>query len=174
MKKKRLTRGENFLPNVGIEKLKALRKKETNAKARDRLLIYIYRKEGKSIREIGKIFDQAYSTIRDWLVRADQAGLERLYDISPPGLSRKLSPEQIAEIRADRIAGPQKHGFESEMWTGRMMAEHVRRKYGIEHVPRTMQRLMHHVGFSYVKPRPKHPKSASNREKKAFKKKLDG
>ena len=57
MKKKRLTRGENFLPNIGIEKLKKLRKKEINAKARDRLLVYIYRKEGKSIREIGKIFD---------------------------------------------------------------------------------------------------------------------
>ena len=166
MKKKRLTRGENFLPNVGIEKLKALRKKETNAKAGDRLLVYIYRKEGKSIREIGKIFDQAYSTIRDWLVRADQAGLERLYDISPPGLSRKLSPEQIAELRADLIAGPQKHGFESEMWTGRMMAEHVRRKYGIEHVPRTMQRLMHHVGFSCVKPKAQAPKISLKQGKK--------
>ena len=54
------------------------------------------------------------------------------------------------------------------MWTGRMMTEHVRRKYGIEHTLRTMQRLMHYVGFSYVKPRPKHPKSASNREKKAL------
>ena len=49
MKKKRLTRGENFPPNVSIEKLKALRKKETNTKAMDRLLAYIYRKEGKSI-----------------------------------------------------------------------------------------------------------------------------
>ena len=166
MKKKRLTGGENFLPNVGIEKLKALRKKETNAKARDRLLVYIYRKEGRSIREIGKIFGQAYSTMRDWLVRADQAGLERLYDISPPGLSRKLSPEQIAELRADLIAGPQKHGFESEMWTGRMMAEHVRRKYGIEHVPRTMQRLMHHVGFSYVKPKAQAPKISLKQGKK--------
>ena len=167
MKKKRLTRGENFLPNIGIEKLKELRKKETDTKARDRLLAYIYRKEGRSIREIGKIFGQAYSTIRDRLVRADQAGLERLYDISPPGLPRKLSPEQIAELRADLIAGPQKHDFESEMWTGRMMVEHVRRKYNIEYVPRTMQRLMHHIGFSYVKPRPKHPNQPQT-WKKAF------
>ena len=108
-----------------------------------------------------------------WFVQIRQ-DLKGSTTYRPPGLSRKLSPKQIAELRADLIAGPQKHGFESEMWTGRMMVEHVRRKYGIEHVPRTMQRLMHHVGFSYVKPRPKHPKSASNREKKAFKKKLDG
>ena len=170
MKKKRLTRGESFLPNVGIDKLKELRKKETDAKARDRLLAYIYRKEGRSIREIGRILDQVYSTIRDWLVCADQAGLERLYDIPPPGLPRRLSSKQLADLRADLIAGLQKHGFESEMWTGKMVVEHVRRKYNIEYVPRTMQRLMHYVGFSYIKPRPKHPKSASNKEKKAFKK----
>ena len=33
MKKKRLTKGENFLPDIGIDKLKALRKKEKDAKA---------------------------------------------------------------------------------------------------------------------------------------------
>ena len=33
MKKKRLTRGESFLPNVGIDRLRALRKRETYAKA---------------------------------------------------------------------------------------------------------------------------------------------
>ena len=109
MKKKRLTRGENFLPNVGIEKLKALRKKETNAKARDRLLVYIYRKEGKLILEIGKIFGQAYSTIRDWPVRADQAGLERLYDISQSQeLPGRLSPETACRSQGGSHSRPTK------------------------------------------------------------------
>lgn len=136
MKKKRLARGENFLPNVGIENLKALRKRETDAKARDRLLAYIYRKEGKSIREIGKIFGQAYTLpyVTDWFVQIRQDWKDST-TYPPPGLSRRLSPEHIAELRANLIAGPQKHDFESEMWTGRMMGEHIRRKYGIEYVP---------------------------------------
>ena len=129
MKKNRLTRGENFLPDVDIDKLRTLRRKETNAKARDRLLVYIYRKGGKSIREIGRVFGQAYSTIRDWLVRADQAWLERLYDIPKPGLPRRLTPKQLADLKVDLLAGPQRHGFESEMWTGKMIVEYVRRKY---------------------------------------------
>ena len=45
----------------------------------DMLLICSCRKEGKSIHEIEKVFGQAYSTIRDWLIRADQVGLDRLY-----------------------------------------------------------------------------------------------
>ena len=51
-----------------------------------------------------------------------------------------------------------------------MIIKHVRRKYSIGYVPRTMQRLIHDMGFSYVKPRPRNPKSASNEEKKTFKK----
>ena len=34
MKKKRLTRGESFLPDVGINRLKTLHKKETDAKGK--------------------------------------------------------------------------------------------------------------------------------------------
>ena len=70
----------------------------------------------------------------DWLVQIRQ-DLKDSTTYPPPGLSRRLSPEHIAELRANLIAGPQKHDFESEMWTGRMMVEHTRRKYGIEYVP---------------------------------------
>ncbi len=55
MKKKKLTRGESFLSDISIDKLKELYKKKTDAKAMDMLLTYIYRKDNKSIREIGKI-----------------------------------------------------------------------------------------------------------------------
>ena len=47
-------RGEGFLPGIGIDKLKALRRKDTDAKATDMLLVYVYRKatgNGKRIVE---------------------------------------------------------------------------------------------------------------------------
>ena len=61
-------------------------------------------------------------------------------------------------------------GFETDMWTGKILAEHIRRKHGMTFVPRTMQTMMHEMGFRHVKPRPRHPKAASSEEKKAFKK----
>ena len=111
MKKKRLTRGENFLPGIGVDRLKALRKKEIDIKTRDMPLAHICGREDRSIREIGKVFGQACFIIRDWPVRADQTGLERLYDMSKPGLPRRLSPKQLADFREDLTAGSQKHGF---------------------------------------------------------------
>ena len=67
--------------------------------------------------------------------------LERLYDIPKPRLPRKLSPEQLANLREDLMVDLQKHRFESEMQTGKMILKHVRRKCNIEYVPHTMQHL---------------------------------
>ena len=55
---------------------------------------YTYRKEGKSIREIGKVLGWAYYTVRDWLIYADPAGLDRLYDIPKLGLPHRLFSKQ--------------------------------------------------------------------------------
>ena len=92
-----------------------------------------------------------------------------LYNIPNLNLPCRLTSKQLADL----ITGPQMHGFEPEMWTGKMRVEHVRRKYNIGYVPHTIQRLMHDMRFSYVKPRPRHPKSASNKEKKTFEKIID-
>ncbi len=56
-------------------------------------------------------------------------GLDRLYDIKRPGPARRLTAEQLAELKADLIAGPQKQGFESGMWTGKLVVRHVLNKY---------------------------------------------
>ena len=135
MKKKRFARGENFLSNIGIDRLRVLCRKETNAKARNRLLTYVYKKEDKSIREIGRVFGQAYFITHDWLIRTDQAGFEMLYDIPNLELPCRLTSKQLADLKEDLITGPQMHGFESEMWTGKMMVEHARIKYNIGYVP---------------------------------------
>ena len=52
--------------------------------------------------------------------------LERLYDIPKPRLPRRLSPKQLADLRVDLIIGPQKHDFEFEMQTSKMILKRVR------------------------------------------------
>ena len=66
------------------------------------------------------------------------------------------------------LAGPRELGFETDMWAGKILVGHIRRKYGITFVPRTMQALMREMWFRHVKPGPRHPRAASDGEKKAF------
>lgn len=166
----KVPKGDKFLPDVSIDELRILHKKEKNAKARDRLLAYMARKDGSSVQAISNVLNRATTTIYDWLCRTDD-GLDGLYDIKRQGPARKLTDKQLAELREDLLAGPQAHGFESNLWTGKTAARHVLNKYKVRYVPRTMQTLLHEVGFRHVTPRPRHPKAASAEEKKAFKKK---
>ena len=164
--------GSGFLPGTSHAYLSEAQKRETDPKAATRLLAYMMRKEGKSIRGIMAALNKPYSTVRDWLVRAVQLGIGGRYDIINDGAPNKLSREQQKQLRADLVLGPRHCGFESGVWTAPLLAEHIRRKFGVHYSTGSMYDIFHRMGFSCRKPRPKHPKSASKREREEFKKKL--
>ena len=141
-----------------------LHEKEANAKARDRLLAYMARKDGGSVQAIGRSLNRATTTACDRPAGAE-GGPGRPCDIRRPGPARRLAAEQPAEPKGDPMAGPQAQGLGSGLWTGRMVARHVPSKYGVRYVPRTMQELLRDMGFGRARPRPRHPKAASGEEK---------
>ena len=63
----KVPKGDQFLPNVGIDELRALHKKERNTRAREILLAYIARKNGSSVQAIAESMNRAPSTIYGWL-----------------------------------------------------------------------------------------------------------
>jgi len=164
--------GKHFLPGNTAESMRRKQLDEADPKAAERLLAYIMRKEGRSIRQICASLNRSYSTVRGWLIRAVQAGVGGRYDIAIPGTTGRLDPAQLGQLKKDLVAGPQSCGFESGTWTARLVAEHVRRKFGVEYKTVSIYDILHRLGFSYKKPRPRHPKSASKPAKRAFKKKL--
>jgi len=88
---------------------------EEDPKAVERLLVYIMRREGKSIRQICAALNRPYSTVRDWLIRAVQAGVGGRYDIAIPGTEGRLNREQLGQLKEDLVAGPQSCGVEYGM-----------------------------------------------------------
>jgi len=162
-----------FLKGIDAAELRRMHKKEKNPKARDRLLAYAMRKEGMSVYAIANYLNKPYSTIRDWLGRAVRNGLDGIHDKKNPGATCKLTPGQLEQLRADLIAGPDKCGFASSLWTAPLLAAHVRKRFGVEYAVVSMYKLLHRMGFSSRRPRPRHPKSASKSAQTAFKKKLE-
>ena len=129
------------------------------------------RKEGASIYKIAKSLNKSYSTVRDWLMRAMQMGLDGRYDEKRPGTKPRLDEHQIKQLRADLIAGPDRCGFESGLWTAKLLAEHIRKKFGVQYGTSGIYEMLHRIGFSRQAPRPRNPKAASRREQDSFKKK---
>ena len=169
-KKLRLCTGDEFMTGTTIEQLQDLHKKEKNANAAYRLLACIHRKSGMMLYDIAKMLNKAPSTVHTWLVRMNERGPEGRYHNKHPGAACKLNPEQLASLKKDLIEGPKAGGFESGVWTAPLLVEHVKRKYGVQYEDSGMIRLLHRMGFSCRKPRPRHPKAATKEEIEDFKK----
>ena len=135
---------------------------------------YAMRKDGLSIRQTGARLNRPYSTIRDWPVRAAVGrGMMGRHGEAGPGPPCKPDAAQLARLVDELIAGPRSCGFESGVWTAPLVVRHVKETYGVEYADRGMYDLLHRIGFSCRRPRPRHPKSASESQIRAFKKKPD-
>ncbi len=150
--------GGRFLPNVSAPSLLERHKNETDSKAAARLMAYIRRKKGDSIRQIARQLGRGYSTIRDWLIRAMQLGIQGRYDIKRPGTRMWPDAGNLKQVCADLIAGPRSCGFESEVWTAPLLAVHIKKKYKVDYAVSSIYKTLHMPGlFMQKAPPPKTP-----------------
>lgn len=167
----RLSKGELFLPKISLASLKRLYKLEASPKGRLRLLAAIHRKGGDSLDAIVRKLQLPRRTVHGWLQRFDERGLGGVKDIKQPGRPPMLTKTQLKELRKDLIKGPRRGG--NVLWTTKKVADHVEKKFRVRYTARHMVRLLHKIGFSIQKPRPRHYK-ASVEAQEAFKKTWEG
>ncbi|MCY4491673.1 MAG: winged helix-turn-helix domain-containing protein [Thaumarchaeota archaeon] len=121
------------------------------------------------IRNIGKMLNRPHTTINGWLLRAVQLGIQGRYEMMREGRSCRLNPKQFAQLYADITAEPNECGFESKVWTCRIIVIHVKKRFGVQYTEHGRYNLLDRLNFSYKKPRQKHPKSASRQAINKFK-----
>lgn len=92
-------------------------------------------------------------SINRWLQWYDAAGSEGLRPRIAPGAAPRLSEDQRDELIAVVEAGPQAAGFTSGVWTGPMIGEWIRRRFGVRYHNHHVPRLLHQLGFSVQRPR---------------------
>lgn len=177
-----IPKGDAYLPGISISRLKKLHRKEKkDPKARLRLLVAMARKNGKVMRDICNDYCLSLTCVEQWLKRIMEYGLANraavkaaLYDIKPPGARCMLTDEQLKELRHDLVLSPARSGFkDAGFWTTKMVMEHVRRRFGKEYSSNGMLDLLHRLGFSSKKPRPRNRK-ANMKEWDVFKKQQRG
>ncbi|KXA96915.1 hypothetical protein AKJ37_04150 [candidate division MSBL1 archaeon SCGC-AAA259I09] len=153
---------------VDVESLKKLRKKVDDPKVRDRITAVIMEVKGYERREMADILSVHRETVRLWIKRFDESGVDGLWDEERPGRPSKLSEAEREQVRADLEQSPKEFGYESEVWSTRMVLDHLREEYGVEYHPRYIQRFIRKLGFELKKPRPKHHKASEEEKKKYY------
>jgi transposase len=109
--------------------------------------------EGKSATDIAVELQADRSTVSRWIAAYAQRGIPALSPGKAPGAVPKLSDEHMAKVGRLVEAGPEAAGFDSGVWTARMVGELIRRRFGVAYHWKYVPELLHKLGFSVQRPR---------------------
>jgi len=109
--------------------------------------------DGEKVIALSGTLGVTRGSINRWLQWYQALGAEGLRDGERPGPTPRLSEAQKKELAAIIEAGPQAAGFTSGMWTGPMIGDLIRRRYGVRYHNHHIPRLLHWMGFSVQRPR---------------------
>jgi len=84
------------------------------------------------------VLNRLDSTIRSWLMamqlaQGHAAGHRGRYDIVNPGTPSRPDSEQLRQLKENLVDEPQSCVLEPGTRTARLVAEHVRRRFGIQY-----------------------------------------
>lgn len=134
-----------------------LAKREPNPKMRIRLLALGHLREGKTKSEVIDMFQIVFPTLREWLLRFIEEGIEGLREKPGKGRKRKLSTEREEEFRQE-VEDLQK-GREGGRVRGQDIQVLLKEKFSVDHALPSIYHVLERCGLSWISARSKHPKS---------------
>lgn len=165
-----LPNGDDYLPGVSIRELRKLYKAEKKAKPKLRLLCAIHRKEGKSIDDIAGFTNMKRRTVHYTLWRFIERGIEGKDSIKQSGRPPELPLKQRKQLVKQLESGPPYN--KGGLWTTKDVQEYIRKEFGVSYTHGHVWEMLKAMGFSLQRPRPRHYKAPSKKEREAFKKRL--
>lgn len=94
------------------------------------------------------------SRLFDWLAKHRKGGIKALMSRPRPGRASKLTTRQANWVRRVVLAhSPEAFGFETKLWTRKILAQIIEARFGIRLSEWTVGRLLRRLRLSYQKPR---------------------
>lgn len=113
--------------------------------------------DGMSRADAAKIGGMDRQTLRDWVHRFNAEGPDGLVDRRAPGVSRRLSPEEMEELARIVEAGPDPEKDGVVRWRCVDLQGVIRDRFGQHYHERSVGKLLVALGFSHISARPHHP-----------------
>ena len=98
-------------------------------------------------------------TLRDWVVRYNEAGVDGLRDAPRPGRPPKLDARQEAQLVAWMDGGADPDAGEPCCWTVGDMRHWITCRFDMDFTLEGVRRMIRRLGFRHVSPRPIHPRA---------------
>jgi transposase len=97
-------------------------------------------------------------TLRDWVHRYNEGGIDALVSRIAPGRSPSLTAEQMTELRQLVLDGPDPAVHRVIRWRCVDLCEEVARRFSVTVNVGTVGKWLNAMGLTRLQPRPFHPK----------------
>jgi len=108
--------------------------------------------QGLTLHEVGRRVGCAPTSVARWRDARDAGGAAGLKVRSSPGRPRRLTPRQEERLLRFLQQGATAHGFSTELWTTKRVAELIDRRFGVGYHHDHIGRLLHRLGWSVQRP----------------------
>jgi transposase len=108
--------------------------------------------EGWTQQEVAAFLGVHPVTIAKWVARHHADGDDGLKGKPTPGRPRFLTAEQEREVLGWLAGSPTEHGFRTDLWTARRVAELIHRKLGVRFHPNYLREWLAARNYTPQKP----------------------
>jgi transposase len=155
--------------------LRELVREESNAKQRDRYRVALLAVEGLDGKELNReqiaaVVGRSRQFVDEWVNRYRHGGIKALVAKKQPGRSPRLTADEQQQLKAALDAGPQEGFDQRSVFFGQDIRELIKRKFNKTYSLSGVYKLLSNLGYSWLCPRPRHPKGDPAAQD-AFKKK---
>ena len=132
-------------------------KRESDTRVARRILAIANALDGMSREDAARAAGMDRQTLRDWVLRYNEHGLDGLVDRPRDGRPPKLTPEEKAELLRIVLAGSEPEVSGTSAFTRDDLVRICAEKFGVTLHATSMGRILHELGLSRQKSRPSHP-----------------
>jgi transposase len=155
--------------DYSAEELRAFARRSKDVSQSRRLLSLAAVRDGLDRGAAAKVGGMDRQTLRDWVHRFNEAGVDGLFDNRTEGRKPRLSQGQLAELSKIVEDGPDRQIDGVVRWRRVDLKRVIAERFGVDFHPRYVGKLLHKLGFSHISARPRHP-AQDERIVEAFKK----
>jgi transposase len=102
--------------------------------------------------EVAKRLGVSPTAVSQWKMIYQRAGPDGLKAKRHPGPKPKLTPAQHHKLERLLLKGPVAHGYSTDLWTLRRVAEVIERHFGVHYDLSGVWHVLHGMGWSCQKP----------------------
>lgn len=139
-------------PKHEYDKLCKLYRREKDARLKQRMAGILARWEGVPVKDIARQQRVSRVTVRNWVKRFNEEGIDGLSDKPRSGRPRKIDWERLREVL---FQSPEKVGYPVQGWNRDLLLDYIKRTYGVSYHPQHIYWIIRRLGFRSLVPRPR-------------------